>query len=278
MISSCAVVLTYPPHFFQTVLTLTTLKQWCNEITHITVIVDDFSEFSNSTYLDNCQKTYGSLCNQIVLVSESLPELRILKSQPWIRQQMIKLLLDKIILTDNWLFSDGDIRFTGKIPTSGIISSRTKFAGVPLEQRDPGPGETSAQILFYIRHMLDASFPGFWDNEGRVITASHPPIHLMERNTIHSLRAFLENKFSKPIEMIHKDLSNDTRMATSEWDLIEAYKQLVLKQRPNWNFEFDEFFEAAWSSDRELGLDWFHTRGLVPAQDIWQSLPMVKYL
>jgi hypothetical protein len=77
---------------------------------------------------------------------------------------------------------------------------------------------------------------------------------------------------------LHRQLARDIRMSISEWELLEVFRQEIMGEPPEWILDRSEFCSATWSSDRELGQDWFRERGIDPDPDIWTSLPLVKYL
>lgn len=273
-----AVVQTYPAHFYQTLLCLKSIHQHVQNLDDVILIIDDRSPLCWPSYVKDCGRLYSGLVGRTILTS-TIPTLRFLHRYPWLRQQTTKLLLDTVIDQPHWLFIDGDIRLISAPPVDSIAARRRPYVGVPLDQRDPGPGEMSSQVLYYIRYMLDIDFLGFWDDEDSklMITASHPPVHVMRADLLQKLRASIETRFGSPLAIVHKNIAQDTRMAACEWDLIECFRQTVMKESANWNFN-DGFCEATWSSDRELGRSWFETRGIGIDDGLWKILPEVKYL
>lgn len=268
------VVQTYPAHFYQTLACLRNIRT-LNSKCEIWLFADNFSNFSWDNYISYCHEVYRDLVNKIVPFSD-IHVLYRLRNWPWLRQQTNKLLLDKVIDRTHWFFTDGDVQLrkwpaVDRVP--GIILGA--YQGVPLSERDPRPGEVSSQILFYIRHMLGGEFGGFWTKDDKPITASNPPVKIMQAEIIRGLRNLIESRFSKSLVDVHFDLRRDTRMAASEWDLIEAYRQTVLGQAPVWELD-DNWYETTWSADRELGKDWFQSRGITINAEIWQLLPKTK--
>jgi len=238
------------------------------------LFADDFSNFSWGSYVIACGQAYQGLIDRIVPFSD-IPVLYRLRSWPWLRQQTNKLLLDRTINRPCWLFTDGDVLLR-QWPTLERVAGRTRgYQGVALSERDPGPGEMSSQVLFYIRHMLGTKFSRFWTDDGKWITSSNPPVKIMQAEVIKGLRGLVEARFGKSIVDVHLDLASDTRMAACEWDLIECYRQTVLGQAPAWELDGD-WYETTWSADRELGEQWFQARGITIDQEIWQLLPEGK--
>ena len=67
-------------------------------------------------------------------------------------------------------------------------------------------------------------------------------------------------------------------MSISEWELLEAFRQDILGEPVDWILNRGEFCSATWSSDRELGEDWFRERGIEIDPALWSQLPLAKYL
>ena len=267
------VVQTYPAHFYQTLACLHSIRALDSDC-EIWLFADDFSNFSWGAYISTCHDAYRHLVDRIVPFSD-IPILYRLRSWPWLRQQTNKLLLDRQIDYSSWLFIDGDVQIQ-RWPRSNLVTGHiNKYRGVALDLRDPGPGEMSSQVLFYIRHMLGVEFGGFSTDDGRPITASNPPVKYMHKEIMHSLRAHIESRFGRSLVDVHLDLARDTRMAACEWDLIEAYRQIMLAQPPAWDLDGD-WYTTTWSADRELGVEWFQSRSITVDPAIWQLLPEGK--
>lgn len=267
------VVQTYPAHFYQTLACLHSIRALDSDC-EIWLFADDFSNFSWGSYISTCHDVYRHLVDRIVPFSDQ-PILYRLRSWPWLRQQTNKLLLDRVIDRDNWLFLDGDVELRAWPSPDRVAGSVHTYQGVALSERDPGPGEMSSQVLFYVRHMLGTEFAGFWTDDGRPITASNPPVKYMQRDLIQSLRSHVESRLGKSLVDVHLDLARDTRMAACEWDLIEAYRQNMLAQDPAWYLE-GNWYATTWSADRELGIEWFQSRFITVDPAIWQLLPEGK--
>lgn len=270
------IVQTYPAHFYQTLCCLRSVRSTMAG-SEVLVVIDDHSTLCWPDYVRNCHDTYQGYVSDIMLASR-ISDMQLLRDDPWLRQQTMKLLLDTVIDLDQWLFLDGDVTLLGPPPLDLVPASRVRYAGVPLTERDPLPGETSSQTLFYINHMLGADFEGFWDHEdsGLLITASHPPVRTMRRDLLQGLRQHVETRFHDPLVMIHRNLARNTRMAASEWDLMEFFRQRIWGEPAAWHWD-QSFCETTWSSDRELGLQWFRDRSVDIDPEIWAILPDRKY-
>lgn len=269
-----AVILTYPAHFYQTCLTIASIRQHLRYIDRIYVLVDDISNLAWPNYVDHCRRQYQ--VNDLILVS-GISGISALRSWPYVRQQVVKLMLDTVIAQESWLFVDGDVVLNNDLP-DGIFGSKVRYQGANITDRDPEPGEKSSQILFYIRRMLGTDFRGFWDNEGAMITTSHPPVHRMRADVLRKLRHYLISTHDQNIVELHLVMAKDDRVSVCEWDLLEVFRQQILGEEQNFNLELPGVIDTTWSSDRELGLRWFQERDVNPDPRIWQQLPLVKYL
>lgn len=267
------VVQTYPAHFYQTLACLKSIRA-LDPTCEIWLFADDFSNFSWGEYISTCARAYRLLADRIIPFSDQ-PVLYRLRSWPWLRQQTNKLLLDRVIDRDDWLFIDGDVQLYRWPHPDRVAGSVHVYQGTALCERDPRPGEMSSQVLFYVRHMLGGEFGGFWTDDGQAITSSNPPVKYMHAPILRSLRSHVESRFAKSLVDVHLDMAADTRMAACEWDLIESYRQTVLGQHRTWQLDSD-WYATTWSADKELGEDWFRSRDITIDPEIWQLLPEGK--
>lgn len=276
MTNKVVVVLTYPAHFYQTELTLQSVTKHIDAVDQIVVIADNISDLAWPGYLQDCCDTYSAYNVQIIPAS-TIPVANQFSHVPWIRQQMVKLHLDQVIDLSEWLLIDGDTQLLAALPQSGRFCSRGQYQGVPLELRDPEPGEKTSQMIYYVRQVMQDLYPGFCDHEGTPITASHPPIHWMSRQVLESLRDHVTALHDKNFVDLHLELAQDNRCSVTEWDLIEWYSRHYLGVTDSWVFD-QSWFTSTWSSDHELGLAWLTAAGLEIDPVIWTKLPLVKYL
>jgi hypothetical protein len=277
-----AIVQTYPAHFYQTQLTLKTLRKCYPDLEHVIVIADTWSELAWPGYRDQCQSSYGELADEVWMTREIFQDFACLAGWPYARQQTFKLYLDTRfpLSVEEWLFVDGDVEFHAPMPAPGIVATKLRYQGTSLEQRDPGPGENSSQITFYIRRMLGSQWQYWLDPEGSdyILTTTHPPVKHMRRDILVALREFVYHQHRKTLIDLHWQLARDTRMSISEWELLEAFRQDILGEPVDWILNRGEFCSATWSSDRELGEDWFRERGIEIDPALWSQLPLAKYL
>lgn len=274
MTRQCAVVITYPAHFYQTELTLRSIRTHLPTVDQLIVLVDDGRQLSWPGYAQLCQNTYQPyLVN--MMSAAALPVSQKFYRYPWVRQQMLKLYLDQIIDCSEWILIDGDVRLLQTPPELVRFCNRLQYQGRPLDQGDPVPGEKSSQTVFYVRHVFQDQYLGFYDHEGSYITASHPPVHDMTADLLQSLRGHVESLHGNFMDL-HLKIAQDDRFSMSEWELIEWYHQHYLGGSGDWYFD-QSWYETTWLSDRELGVDWFRQRGLEIDPVIWSQLPLAKY-
>jgi len=275
MTRNCVVVPTYPAHFYQTALTLHSIRQHMLPSARVIVLADTLSNLATSEYLQWCLDVYCAYQVEVIPASITRVANQFI-SYPWIRQQMIKLHLDQILDCDHWTCIDGDTRLLAPLPLTGRFGNRVRYEGVPLDLRDPGPGEKTSQTIFYVRHVMQDHYLGFRDDQGTYITASQPPIRDMSATVLQSLRSHV-NRLHGNFVNLHLSIAEDPRYSVSEWELLEWHYQHYLGNPADWILD-QSYFANTWQSDRELGLDWFTEHQLKIDPKIWNQLPLVKYL
>ena len=112
-----AVSLTFPGHFFQTKLSIQSIKQWYDVDRHY-VIVDEYEKGPWESYFQDACCYYGDGLNFIT--TASMPHLQNTLSGWW-RQQLVKLTLDDILPEDSWLIVDGDVIFETFCPYQDVV-------------------------------------------------------------------------------------------------------------------------------------------------------------
>jgi hypothetical protein len=296
-----AVILTYPGHFLLTKLVIKNLIQTHPEIQKITIIIDDISLLSWPTYIKDCYDFYKKDVDNIICTS-NYPEFFKLKDNPWIRQQMVKLNLDKLLPTDQCIFfCDGDLLLHRWVPVGVTPFTIASYCGVPLDERDPGPGEITSQQSYYVQYMLGIPHTGIKfhnnlicsildhpltdDYNNTQLCVSHPPFRDLDLIEIKNLREYVEKRFNQDFITIHFNISQDTRHSVSEWELLAWYKHTVLKQDlklihwPTVDIEKlinkDILASTCWRSDRGIDQSWWKAQS-IEWETYWQSLPLCK--
>lgn len=256
-----AVVLTYPDHYLLTTLTIRSIRKFFPEVKDITVLVDDISPKSWSTYISDCEKLYQTT----VIPLSQYRFLQPFAENGWIRQQIVKLHLDSILEQDRYFFTDGDIGFTSHIPF-GIVP----HGYISADQSNADRGTTQDS---YIRDLLGVAPIDQWYKNERMCT-SVAAFRDLDLTIIKSLREYIEKRFGVSFIETHIDIMKNTRYTISEWELIEAYRLNVLHQEINWFFcpprNYSEYFVqispahpvpyfyTCFGSDADFGQDWWN--------------------
>ncbi len=262
---SRAVVLTYPGHFLLTQLTLRSIRQHFPEVKEIIVVADDCSSLIWPEYLANCAKSYQ--CDVIPVSSTAMSEVE----PGWLRQQMVKMHIDRLIDWPEFFITDGDIRFDDPVPFGIVPFNYIDFTDVDLQQS------------LFVSHMLGIPHRPLKIRDQNVIT-SNSAFRDTKAEWWKSMRSYIENRFGQSLLDLHKDL--DSVKGVTEWELIESYKINVLKIEPEFDTLFcqemtnpqekitDAKFSTCWCVDRELGYEWWQHQGI--DLSLWEVLPNHK--
>jgi hypothetical protein len=291
-----AVVLTYPGHFYLSQITIKSLKKHINP-NNITVIVDDISTLTWDGYVDDCKLTYVD-CN--IIQTSNFDFLKIFEGDPWIRQQMVKLLLHKILPFNEWFFTDGDIEFFQDIPYD--ITPYT-IATIPMDVWDnwetaPMEDKGALQMANYINSMLDIT--DFWClpadyplKPNKLIVTSGVPFRDMFASRLKDLQSWIEHKHQKSLIEIHKKMmeQRSVEIAMSEWELMEAFRLYVRNEdlkmcriSPQSDetiltiYEGDDLhFITRFQQDSSLSKEFFSAKGIKISEKIWSKIPQKRY-
>jgi hypothetical protein len=291
------VILTYPGHFLLTALTIKSFLLH-NSTVSITIVVDDLSRYSWPEYVAECEKFYKTLAKNVSIVTVSqLPEAHDY-NQPtngWLRQQIVKLHLDKLIEHPVWFFTDGDTQFHFPAPVNTVPYTITNCTD------DIRPRQN-----LYVAKMLDISNPGIvtqhphmdWAPECRAqVCVSNPPFRTMQANTLQKLRQHIQDLRGQNVTQAHTWLYDDMHTAggdapfiESEWELIENFRAHVLHEDLNliyyptvpWHSlainkaKNMEFCTTCFASDAQLGRHWFEQQDILISDSVWQRLAQIN--
>jgi len=259
----------------------------------VTVIVDDLSRHCWPGYVAQCEDFYNTLTPLVRVVRVSqLPEASTY-NQPtagWLRQQIVKLHLDKLIEYPVWFFTDGDVQFHFPAPFDSVpytITNRTD---------DIRPRQN-----LYVTRMLDIPNPGIvaqhphmnWAPDCTAqVCVSNPPFRTMQAQTLRQLRQHIKDLRGQTIPEAHSWLyddlhhNGDAPFIESEWELIENFRMHVLEEdlkliyypTVEWDGLADnhakniEFCTTCFSSDAQLGRSWFEQQDIFVPDSVWQQL------
>lgn len=291
------VILTYPGHFLLTALTIKSFLLH-NSTTSITIVVDNLSRYCWPEYVAECEKFYKTLAKTVSIVTVSqLPEAHVY-NQPtngWIRQQIVKLHLDKLIEYPVWFFTDGDTQFYFPVPVDLVPYTITNCTD------DIRPRQN-----LYVAKMLDIPNPGIitqhphmdWAPECRSqVCVSNPPFRTMQAVTLQKLRQHIRKLRGQDIPQAHTWLYDTMHIAgcdapfiESEWELIENFRAHVLHEDLNliyyptvpWTDRAAnhtnniEFCTTCFASDAQLGRSWFEQQDILISDSVWQRLEQIS--
>ena len=282
---SHAVILTYPAHFLLTRLAIWRFRRTHPEVTRLSLVVDDFSSLAWEHYPEHCREFYQDLVDDIIFTSEHRCFGR-LRKWPWLRQQCVKLNLDYLFPNEESVFFlDGDLLLYQPVPLDITPFVIAPYHGVPLIERDPGPGEVTSQQSYYVQYMLGIPHTGI-QCQGQRVCVSNPPFRDVDLEDLQQLKGYVETRLGKDIIGAHLDICVDTRHSASEWELLAWFQQEILKKQltlihwPTQDVE-DPITDATlaatcWRGDREIDQAWWAQQPL-DWQRYWAILPKDKY-
>ena len=283
---SRAVVLSYPGHFLLTWLTVKSIEKHISGISHITVIADDISYLTWENYIQDCKDLYAVE----VIPASDYEIFSQFKDNPWIRQQIIKMSLDKIVPNESVFFTDGDVVFYYDVTESCVPYTLVKYSGVPLTERDPGPGEVTSQQLYYVQKTLNFPSKGIFCNN-KLVSTSGAPFRDIDNITLKRLRNYIEKTLNTDFYQYHLDISLDTRYSVSEWEILEQYKRDIEQQKlnlvyyppyaidnlPPTTHKGQNWFASCFDSDVSFSYQWWLDQQVPDLEKYWQKLPATKW-
>lgn len=280
-------IINYPGHF---VSTLGTIKNFL-EITHwrapIYIFVDDqgpqWEAWENYLEdLDSAVKTnFGNLDVNYVKFSEfGFPYIW----DGWLRQQLVKLNLEKFLPGDLWYVTDGDVRLA-RIPGPNEI---------PYNFASTHNTLINAQQHTYITYMLgDVNSLCIAEQ----VYTHHVPCRWVTRNDLEELKFYVSKRLGNDFNIEHFNLMREERiigygptpehLSMTEWDLLEIWRINIDKQYPEFKYwlisrdtptsqteltTFDTFF----GTDQDFNLEHFTSQGLVVTQEQWQKCQTIS--
>jgi hypothetical protein len=209
---------------------------------------------------------------------------------------MVKLYLDQLVPYSVWFFTDGDVQFHFPAPFDSVPYTITRHED-GVQQRH---NAYVCKILGMPTTGLIAQHPYMdWmpDCRGQVCV-SNPPFRTMRARTLQQLRQYVQDlrglDLARTHNWIYDDVDagpgRDIPFLESEWELIENFRQHVLKEdinliyypvlAPNLTGQYHkqdiEFCTTCYVSDRVFGRDWFEQQGFLVADQIWSQLEKVN--
>jgi len=280
------VILTFPGHFFQTVLCLrSVLEFYPDYIETVTVIADDVQCDPWTDYVKDLRQTLAAVHPVQIVPVSTLPAIRDCVAGWW-RQQLIKLTLDQIRPDPAWFVVDGDV----------IFRSRCEVVDrVPISSRYDATSRWSQMCANYVRDVLGVD-RGVMRNHDHPVITSPVPFRYLDRDLLQALRHHVESRFHKDFVDLHlawfqdqtivADIDPPTRWVMSEWELLECFRQMVQGQCLPYNdlgsghqtdadlarvCKENGVFLHSYQRDTMIGQNWFESQGIVIKDTLWQQ-------
>jgi hypothetical protein len=280
-----AALINYPGHFLST---LGTIKNFL-EITEWRppwyIFVDDLGSQWQAwpTYLNDLRfaidLNFPGLDPTFVLFSEfQFPYVW----DGWLRQQMVKLNLDRFLPGDLWYITDGD-----------VICERFIAANeIPYNYQTTHNPLINAQQYTYIKHMLGIEKK--LQLNGENIYTHHIPVRWVTRDDLHGLYRHVSKNVGNDANIAHFNLMREERiigygptpdhMSMTEWDLLETWRILVDGQTskfrywviddgaiPRQNIPVTRI-KTFFGTDRDFSLEYFKKQDLQVPVDAWNRV------
>ena len=224
------VVTTFPGYFFSTILCLESVRRWVPNV-GIDIIIDDFGLDSWPTYVTDCQNYIKSHYPENInyyLFSE-IPSVDQARAGGWFRQQLIKLHLDQLLVTDNWMLIDADV----------VLKANPNLDMVPVYPHNAEPVNIGNRN--YVKHLLAINNP--WldiESPTTFFCTSGIPIRHLSRELLTTLRSTVEEIHNRNFLELHLELIEQQqivaydpaaeKMIMSEFQLIEVFRNRMYGQ------------------------------------------------
>ena len=282
-----AAVLTFPGHFWQTLLCVRRLHQHYPELESLSFVLDDVEKDPWLTYVaDFRHHILEAWSGPIRIITTSAMPVINSCVAGWWRQQLVKLTLDMWLPDQQWFVVDGDV----------IFASRCDIQQqVPISRRGDHDSRWSKMAVNYVRDLLGQG-PGYLTCDGQPVITSAVPFRWLDREFLRGLRHHVEALWGGGfLELHHQwfadqtivaDIDPPDRWVMTEWELIECYRRWVLEESwpmhevgSGYPIDVDirdkqagrDLFYHAYRRDSEIGADWFAQQGLTIESDRWHE-------
>jgi len=281
-----AVVLTFPGHLFQTLLCLRSLDCHFPEINTKYVVYDDLSMDHWPSYRRDLQLALEQNCLAVKNLVPFSALSGIERCQVgWWRQQLIKLCIDRLLPGSIWFVVDGDVIFEQHIDV---------YQMVPVSLRSQ-PSNTTELAFNYVSRLLGVQWNGFRHKDQFALT-NPIPFRYLEKTMLQALRKHVEARFRKEFLHLHCDWFLDqtivayadppVQMGMSEWELIEAFQQLVMENPRStmdigsgYSLEIESrqlatavnVFRHGYVRDTQIPQQFYQNRGIQIDNQIWNK-------
>lgn len=281
-------IINYPGHFLST---LGTIKNFL-AVTHwqapVYIFVDDLGEQWElwPDYIDDLSTAidanFPELNPTYIKFSDfNFPHIW----DGWLRQQLVKLNLDRYLPGEIWYVTDGDV-ILDRIPGANEI---------PYNLSETHNELINAQQHTYITHMLGDVGPLLFNN--KQVYTHHVPCRWVTREDLEGLRRHISDRFRNDSNLVHYHLMKQERiigygptpehMSMTEWDLLEIWRINVAQQAPEFRYwlisgEMSKdnnkltTFKTFFGTDRDFNLDHFKNQGILVNSVHWDKCQAIK--
>lgn len=280
MINS-TVIITYPHHFFTTRLCVERLVRHNNITGPFVIVYDDCFNTEYKDYLTDLKSYFGTYFGDYSISYRPFSALGLYHNIPgWLRQQLAKLYLDKLVAGEKWLVIDSDCLLDKPLPLNKVLATYSDRAD-----------ELDQKFQNYCNFML-AAHKQVSTNDVRYLTLESCPVRVVTKTLLSNLRQTVELEHTKDFFDLHVELINkgqlnamDSSLAMSEWNLIESFRKNVMHD----DVEFETSvhinnalhpesipatcqFTTFYDSEDALGQAWFESQGIAVDESIWSKI------
>jgi hypothetical protein len=280
-----AVVLTYPGHFYMTMICVRSIRHWYPDLHKIYIIYDDLAG-SWPDYEQDLQREYDQWFvkpHAIIPYSELAGIDRC--DVGWWRQQLIKTHIDQLVPGETWFVVDGDVIFDESID----VINRT-----PVFERWNCNNPIDIMVDRYVDRVLGYHMPRV-KLDGKFYVTSGIPFRVLDRKQLKSLRNHAEHQLGSAFLSWHINMMatgeivgfvpEGDRMVMHEWELIEAWNhrhrpgQYLIEPGGNGYHTFTHTsglmagrrFRHSSMRDAVVGRQWIEYQSITITDELWHK-------
>ena len=228
MIPHAVAVITYPGHCVTTLLTIKNLQTLTGWQVPFYLFVDDLGEQYSTwqgDYLNDIQEFYNFDFQIIKFSDFNFPHIW----DGWLRQQLVKLNIDRFLPGDIWYVTDGDVYLSEMLQYG-----KTPYNFVPRYNK-----LVHEQNQTYLKHILGTS-EVLLKLKNRLLFTHHAPFRWVTKSHLESLRLHVGQHHKNDFNLVHCHLMKKEiiigfgptaeSMSMTEWDLLEIFRANILSE------------------------------------------------
>lgn len=288
MIPDAVAVITYPGHCISTALTIKNLLDQSKWNAPVYIFVDDQGEQYQTwpgEYLEDIKQYYAECFPNTLLRYVLFSEFEFDHIwDGWLRQQMIKLNLDRFLPGQLWYATDGDV----------YIKELLKFGTTPFNYVPDRNKLIHAQNRSYLAHILKTPNILIQHNSSLIFT-HHAPFRWVEKTVLQKLREYVSKEHVNDFNLVHIQLMKEERiigfgptdasLSMTEWDLIEIFRANILGDDIGFEYwplhtdtdvENQARFWTFFGTDRDIDISWFKNFNLNVPNDLQQKIQLIS--